>query len=170
MIPQIQRELVDKRKWVEEADFINSILVTQSVPGPVVVNLSIYLGYNFSGLLGVAACLLGVILPSFIIILIIAMSLSHFIDHPLVIKAFMGIRPAVVGLIVYAAFKLARNFKWSVGTAILLVLSFLVNVFLGVSPIIIIVASLVIGVITFYIQKNRPPKRKQTKNKLEGRE
>ena len=172
MIPQIQRELVDKRKWIEESYFIESILVTQSVPGPVVINLSIYLGYNFAGLAGVITCLLGVVLPSFFMILAIAMFLGHLTSIPIIDKIFLGIRPAVVGLIVYAACKLARNFPWSIKTAILLVLSFIANIFFGVSPIVIIVASLIIGMITFYFKKDPVPVKKtmpnNSTNKIKG--
>ncbi len=163
MIPQIQRELVDKRKWVDESYFVDSILVTQSVPGPVVVNLSIYLGYKFAGIAGVIACLLGVVLPSFFIILLIAVFLSRFAGLPIVEKIFLGIRPAVVGLIVYAAIKLSKNFQWSGKALILLLLSFSVNVFLGVSPVFIIVGAILIGVISFYYNKEKIPTKKTGK-------
>ncbi len=164
MIPQIQRELVDKRKWVDESYFVDSILVTQSVPGPVVVNLSIYLGYKFAGIAGVIACLLGVVLPSFFIILLIAIFLSHFAGLPIIEKIFLGIRPAVVGLIVYAAIKLSRNFQWTGKAIILLLLSFSINVFLGVSPIFIIMGAIIIGLIGFYYNKEKVPTKKTGKS------
>ena len=98
MIPLIEREIV-KRQWMTKEDFMQMFAITQSLPGVFAVNISIFVGYRLRGFWGSLVCALGTILPSFVIILIIALFFDKFQDNPYVIRIFNGIRPAVVALI-----------------------------------------------------------------------
>lgn len=94
MIPIIQEEIVNKRKWIDENEFLDAIAVAQGSPGPVAVNTSIYVGYRVGGLAGALMCLLGTILPSFFIILVVAKFFYQYRNNPILDKVFLGIRPA----------------------------------------------------------------------------
>lgn len=108
MIPIMQRELVDKQRWLQEDDFLDMIGLTQSAPGPIAVNAAVYLGYRLRGFAGASIALLGVALPSLLTILAIAWALSRY-NLDWLNRAFAGIRPTVVALIAYAAYSLGRK-------------------------------------------------------------
>ena len=99
MVPLIQDEIVDKRKWIDKEDFIDLLALTQSVPGIFAVNIAIFIGYKLRKFRGALAMALGTILPSFFIILAIALFFQQFKQYPIVENIFKGIRPAVVALI-----------------------------------------------------------------------
>ena len=112
MVPLIENEIVTKRKWIAQEDFIDLLAISQSAPGILAVNISIFIGYKLRGIRGSIITALGTILPSFIIILAIALFFHSFKDNPIVERIFKGIRPAVVGLLASAALVLmtAENF------------------------------------------------------------
>ena len=97
MLPLIQREVVD-RGWMSKEEFIDLFAVAQSLPGVFAVNISIFVGYKLKKLTGSVICALGTILPSFLIILAIALFFTQFRENEWVEKAFKGLRPAVVAL------------------------------------------------------------------------
>lgn len=99
MVPLIQDEIVDKRKWIDKEDFIDLLALTQSVPGIFAVNIAIFIGYKLRKFRGALAMALGTILPSFFIILAIALFFQQFKQYPIVENIFKGIRPAVVALL-----------------------------------------------------------------------
>ena len=99
MVPLIENEIVTKRKWIAQEDFIDLLAISQSAPGILAVNISIFIGYKLRGIRGSIITALGTILPSFIIILAIALFFHSFKDNPIVERIFKGIRPAVVALI-----------------------------------------------------------------------
>ena len=109
MIPLVRDEVVDKRHWIEEEEFLNMLALAQSAPGVMAVNTAIFIGYKMRGWKGVVCTTLGSILPSFIIILLIATVFTRFRQYPLVEAAFRGIRPAVVALIVAPLYKMAKK-------------------------------------------------------------
>jgi len=108
MIPLIRHELIMRKNWMSEDEFLTRLVIAQSFPGPIVVNFSLLNGYLFRGIKGGLFSVLGAILPSFLIILTIAVFLWHYHEHTMVQAAFMGIRPVVVALIVSAAYKLGK--------------------------------------------------------------
>ena len=99
MIPLIEAEMIQKRGWLSREEFINQLTIAQSVPGPIALNTAVFVGYKTRGLKGALAALVGVIIPSFVIILLIATYFTDFKDNPTVAAAFKGMRPAVVALI-----------------------------------------------------------------------
>ena len=101
MVPLIENEIVTKRKWITQDDFINLLAISQSAPGILAVNISIFIGYKLKGIPGSIITALGTILPSFIIILAIALFFHNFQDNVIVERIFKGIRPAVVAPVSY---------------------------------------------------------------------
>jgi len=153
MIPLIQIEVVDKNNWLNNDEFLDIIAVSQSAPGPIAVNSSVFIGYKLKGFLGAAACALGVILPSFIIILIIAMFLYDFRDNQIIDKMFHGIRPAVAALIFSAVIKLSKTSKIKASTVIIALLSLVTILFLNLHPIIVILMGGVGAILYYKVQE-----------------
>ena len=146
MLPLIQREVVD-RGWMKKEVFIDLFAVAQSLPGIFAVNISIFVGYKLKKLPGAICCALGTILPSFLIILGIALFFTQFKDNSWVEKIFKGLRPAVVALIAVPCLTTARSIKLShkqliipIGAALLIWLA-------GLSPVWIILAAIFGGII-----------------------
>ena len=115
MIPIIESEVVERKKWLTKEDFVDTVAIAQTCPGVFAINLSVFIGYKMRRLRGAIFTALGTALPSFLIILIIAMFFHQFEDNPVVAAMFRGIRPAVVALIAVPTFKMAKTAKigWS---------------------------------------------------------
>jgi chromate transporter len=109
MLPLIQREVVDRKGWIDEEEFLNMIALAQAAPGLIAVNSAIFIGWRIGGWKGVCGAVLGAVLPSFLIILAIAMVFSEWKELPAVEAVFKGIRPAVVALIAAPLVKMART-------------------------------------------------------------
>ena len=112
MIPLIEREVIDRRAWVARQEFLDLLTLAQSVPGPISLNTAVFVGYRMRGLWGAAAALAGTVLPSFVIILLIALFFADVRQNPVVDAAFKGMRPAVVALIIGPVVSLARGMRW----------------------------------------------------------
>lgn len=151
MIPLIEQEVVDKKKWFDKESFFDQFSLAQSAPGPFAVNTAVFVGYKMRGKLGAFVSVLGIIIPSFVIILLIAMYLSGFSENVTVISASKGIRPAVVALI---AVPCVRYFielkKWQMPIAIAAAIAIWL---LGVSPVYFIFGGSIIGIVTTYFKK-----------------
>lgn len=150
MIPLIQNEMV-RRGWLEEKEFPDLIALSQTAPGILAVNISIFVGYKLRGTKGSIVATLGSILPSFFIILVIAIAFSGYQDNPTVVRIFKGIRPVVVALIAAPMIRMAfqNNGKWWhwAITAVVLVMT----AFLKISPIYIMLCIIVVAVsVTLY--------------------
>ena len=111
MIPLIEAEVVDKKKWVSKEELMDLMAVAQSCPGIFAVNISIFIGNKQMGTRGAILCALGAIMPSFLIILAIALFFQQFRENAIVNSFFMGIRPAVVALIAAPVFRMAHTAK-----------------------------------------------------------
>ena len=111
MISLIEREMVDKQKWLERSEFLDLLAVAQTLPGLLAVNIAVVVGDKLRGLKGALVAAAGTILPSFIIILLIAMFLAPelIITNPTLAAIFKGIRPVVVALIIAPVFTTARS-------------------------------------------------------------
>ncbi|MCM1034325.1 MAG: chromate transporter [Paludibacter sp.] len=147
MIPLVQREVVDRQHWIEEEEFLNMLALAQSAPGVMAVNTAIFIGYKIRGWKGVIVTTLGSILPSFVIILLIATVFMRFKEYPAVEAIFRGIRPAVVALIAAPLYKMAKTAKITWLTAIIPVAAALLIRFLHLSPIWVILITIVAGIL-----------------------
>ena len=144
MIPLIQAEM-SRRGWISEEELPDIVALSQSAPGIMAVNISIFAGHRLRGFKGSVAATLGSILPSFLIILSIALFFTAFKENPWVSKAFAGIRPVVIALIAVPTVRMARKScrKW--WAWLLAVTSLVLVAFLSVSPIYIILCVLILG-------------------------
>ena len=154
MIPVIRAEMA-RRGWISEDELPDIVALSQSAPGVMAVNISIFAGYRLRGIKGSIAATLGSITPSFIIILLIAMFFNAFKDNPLVVRAFKGIRPVVVSLILVPMVDMARKscttwWKWLLAIAALLLVAFL-----GISPVWILLCVLVLGFGVTYLRERK---------------
>lgn len=147
MIPLIEAEVVSKKQWLSKEDFLDIIVISQTFPGALAVNSSIFIGYRIGGLLGAIIGLLGVILPSFFIIICIAVFFMKFRDYYYVDLIFRGISAAVPMLIVIAVVSLSKSLKKSYVNLIIILISTVSILFLNVHPVIVILLSALYGII-----------------------
>ena len=153
MIPLIQREVTDKRKWVEAERFLELLTLAQSAPGPISLNTAVFVGYNLAGYRGAAAAILGTILPSFVIILLIAIYFTDIKDNHANEAIFKGMRPAVVALIVAPLFGFTKGMgAYRIGIAILVAAAIWK---LGASPAWFILIGAVGGILWTYYHKRK---------------
>lgn len=155
MLPLIQREVVDHKRWIDEEEFLNMIALAQAAPGLIAVNSAIFIGWRVGGWRGVAGAVLGAVLPSFLIILAIAILFAEWKELPAVEAAFKGIRPAVVALIAAPLVKMARAARMS-WTTLLIPLAAALLIWLGhVNPVWVILATIIITLIVVDIVERR---------------
>lgn len=158
MIPIIKEEL-EKRKWVDQTEITDILALAQSAPGILAVNVSIFTGYKMRGVKGSIAATLGSILPSFLAILAIAAIFTNFIDNPVVVRIFMGIRPVVVSLIAAPVISMAKKSCKSPAAWATAGLTLIATSFLKVSPIYIILCLAIISGAIIYANEHRSRKR-----------
>ena len=155
MLPLIQREVVDRKKWIDEEEFLNMIALAQAAPGLIAVNSAIFIGWRVGGWKGVCGAVLGAVLPSFLIILAIAMVFKEWKDQPAVEAVFKGVRPAVVALIAAPLVKLAKSAKISWLTALIPVTAALLIWLLHVNPVWVILATILLTLLVIDIVERR---------------
>lgn len=147
MLPMLERELVESKKWVTTEEILDYYAVGQCTPGIIAVNTATFVGYKKSKVLGAIASTLGVVFPSVVIISVIAAVLSNFADMPAVQHAFSGIRIAVCALIASAVIKLAKSNVKSLVQIIIAVCAFIIIAVFGASPVVVVVASAIAGLL-----------------------
>ena len=169
MLALIQREVVDRRGWIDEEEFLNMIALAQAAPGIIAVNSAIFIGWRIGGWKGVVGAVLGAVLPSFVIILLIAMVFSEWKELPAVEAVFKGIRPAVVALIAAPLVKLARSAvkrptpsssvkggEWRNAAPLLISLAAALAIWLGhVNPVWVILITIVCSICSCFFRSLR---------------
>ena len=144
MIPLIQREVIERHKWINSKDFVDMLVLAQSTPGPIAVNTAVFVGYKTAGIAGAVAATLGTVLPSFIVILLLALFFAEVHENRYVDAAFRAMRPAVVALIVAPLMGLVKGMKWYL-IAISAAVALLVWYF-GFSPMYLIAGGVAVGI------------------------
>lgn len=147
MLPMLQKELVDKKKWTTEEALLDYYAIAQCTPGVIAVNTATLVGYRLKGVLGGIVATLGVIFPSVVIISIIAAVLNNFADLPVVKNAFIGIRACVCALILDSVIKLGKKAITDRITLLIAIAVFLCMCLLDLSPIITVIAAALIGLL-----------------------
>jgi chromate transporter len=151
MIPLIEREVV-KNKWITNEDIADIVAISQSIPGAVAVNMSLFVGYRIKQKLGAIIAVLGCITPSVLIILFIATIFKQFQDLEIVQNAFSGILAAIVALIAVSAYKLAKLAIMDWITLIMTVLTVAGLLFLPmINPVLFIVSGALTGFLLYYL-------------------
>ena len=147
MIAIIENEIVERKKWLEKDELLDIIAVAESTPGPIAINSATFIGYRKAGFFGAMFATLGVVIPSFVIITLVALFLRQFYDYPVVQDAFRGIRVGVVVLIANAVYSLAKGLKWGVFAIVAAILSFVAVAVFDFAVIPIIAAAAVAGIL-----------------------
>lgn len=147
MLPIIQKEVVEKKKWIDETEFLDMVAISQSAPGPLAVNISAFVGQKISGICGLIVSTLGAILPSFIIIILVASVFLGIENSPIVQRVFKGIRPAVVALIAVPVISMSKTAKVNKKNIIIPVLAAVLVAVFKITPIYIIIGAALIGII-----------------------
>lgn len=154
MMPIMQRELIEKRGWLTEEELIDYFAIGQSTPGIIAVNVATFVGYKKLGWFGGILCTLGVVTPSWVIIMLLAGAISSIDKYPLAQKALKGINVAVAALLTSVIVKFAKKTIKNIWNVLFMLLAFALIYFLKVQSVWIIIASLIIGcLITLYRQK-----------------
>lgn len=145
MIPLIQHEVINKRKWLSEREFSDLLTLAQAAPGPISLNTAVFVGYKQRKYLGSLAAIFGVVIPSFVIILLVAMFFANVRHNHWVDAAFKGMRPAVVALIIAPIVGLTRGMRWWM-IAVAMATALIVWYF-GISPIWFLIGGAVVGLL-----------------------
>lgn len=149
MIPLVQKEFVENKKWIDDEEFMDIVALSQTIPGALIINSSTYLGYRLFGFSGAVVACLGSMLPAVIIILLVAIFFNQIKDNEMVETIFKGVRPAVVSLILYSVIKLSKSVSRNLRNYIWVAVSAISIAFFSLNPIIIIVVSGLLGYILF---------------------
>ena len=172
MIAVIEREIVERKKWIEHEEFTDLIAIAESTPGPLAINSATYVGYTYAGVLGSVLATFGVVLPSFCIIFAISFFFDAFLSLTWVGYAFRGIQACVAFLIVNAGIKMAKHLKLNWFNGILFGVTITAMVVLdllaiNVSSILYILAGGVLGVAFFLgkFMKEKKAENKEEKDK-----
>lgn len=147
MIPLMEREVVDHRGWLSREEFLDSLSLSQAMPGVFAVNMATIIGRKLGGFRGVLCAVLGNILMPIALILLIAMTLRIFRDNAVVEHIFMGLRPAVVAMIAAPVFRMAKSAKVTWSNCWIPIIAALLIWLLGVSPVYVILIAIVGGLL-----------------------
>lgn len=153
MIPLIEEEIVDKKKWILKEDILDLFAISQSIPGAIAINTATLVGYKKAKKLGGIFATIGVILPSFIIISIIAAFFHQFADLAFVHAIFMGINGAVILLIFKAALKMTKLSVIDPLSGICLILTVLLILFTNINPVFLIISGALVGLARYLVDK-----------------
>ena len=155
MLSMIEREIVERKGWIDREEFMNMIALAQAAPGLIAVNSAIFIGWRIGGWRGVITTVLGAVLPSFFIILAIAMLFQDYKDYPAVEAVFKGVRPAVVALIAAPLCKMAKSAKITWATALIPIVGTSLIWLGGLSPVWIILVTALVTLLYTYLKERK---------------
>ncbi|MBQ8740749.1 MAG: chromate transporter [Clostridia bacterium] len=158
MIPLIQHEVSEKNNWITDEDILEIVAIAESTPGPIAINSATFVGYRVCGVLGSAAATLGVVLPSFIIILAISFVLNAFQSLRAVQYAFMGIRAGVLALVIKALVSMFKKCPKGWVSYIVMAFAVAVGVLTNINVFLIIIISALFGLVTYSVLRRRAEK------------
>ena len=155
MIPLIQHEAVEKRKWVTDEDILDIVAIAESTPGPIAINSATFVGYRAAGVLGSVCATLGVVLPSFVLILALSFVLAQFQHIQAVQYAFYGIRAGVLALLVKALWTMYKKSPKGWAAYVVMGAALILTAFFHVNVIFVIIGCAVFGILTSAIMRRR---------------
>jgi len=144
MIPFIEKETVEKRGWIKSEDILDIVAIAESTPGPIAINSATFVGYKIAGFFGSFFATLGIVLPSFIIILIISYLLKSFADIKAVQYAFFGIRAGVLALIIKALITMYKKCPKNKVAYFVMLFSFFITVIFDINVLYVVASCAVI--------------------------
>ncbi len=155
MIPLIQNEAVEKRRWVTDDDILEVVAIAESTPGPIAINSATFVGYKAAGILGSVCATLGVVLPSFVLILILSFVLRQFQQVQAVQYAFQGIRAGVLALLVKALWTMYKKSPKGWAAYVVMGASFILTAIFEINVIFVIIGCAVFGLVTSLSMERR---------------
>ena len=161
MLSMVEKAVVDQKKWIPSDEFWDMMAIVQSLPGVFAVNTALYVGHKIAGRKGAAAAMLGAIIPSIVIILLLATIFSEYRNLPVVERIFKGIRPCVVALILAPSIRMIKSAKVNWKTAIIPIATVFLIWWCKVSPTIVIIAAIAGSLVYALIMEHKV---KQTAN------
>ncbi len=158
MIPLIQKEVAENKKWITDQDILDIVAIAESTPGPIAINTATFVGYRVAGILGAACATFGVVLPSFLIITIISMILKEFQSLKAVQYAFFGIRAGVLALILKALWSMYKQCPKKVISYVIAAGALIAAAFLDINVLLVIIGCALTGLISSMIAAKRGAK------------
>ena len=158
MIPLIQHEAVEKNHWISDDDILEIVAIAESTPGPLAINSATFVGYRTCGILGAMCATLGVVLPSFVVILAISYELRQFQELKAVQYAFNGIRAGVLALLAKALWMMYKKNPKSWVSYVVMAAAFVLTAVFDVNVLIVIVGCALFGLITATVMERRAAK------------
>ena len=158
MLPMLQKELVETRKWVTDEEIMDYFAIGQCTPGVIAVNTATFIGYKRKGVLGGIFATLGVVFPSVVIITLIAAFLKNFADYPIVQHAFGGIRVCVCVLIAHAVIKLAKKSLTNVLSYVIFAVVLLLALWGQIPTAFLVLGAGVVGIIIYFVTRKNKKK------------
>ena len=158
MIPLIQKEAVEKRKWITDDDILEIIAIAESTPGPIAINSATFVGYRAAGILGSVCATLGVVLPSFVVILLLSFVLRQFQELQAVRYAFAGIRAGVLALLIKSLYTMYQKSPKGWAAYIVMGGSFILTAIFDINVLFVIIGCAVFGIVTSYAMERRAGK------------
>lgn len=155
MIPLIQKEMVENKKWISDEDILEMVAIAESTPGPIAINTATFVGYRVGGFWGALCATFGVVLPSFVVISVIAFFLRQFQEYKGVQYAFWGIRAGVLALILKALWSMYKSAPKGLVSYVIMAAAFILSAFTNINILFVIIGCAVFGLITSTIAARR---------------
>lgn len=149
MLPLIQQEVTLSNKWITVKEFVDIVAISQITPGPIAINSATYIGYKIAGILGSTFATIGVVMPSIIIMIIICKFFFKFKNNKYVENAFLGLRPATVGLVATAAILVSNSSFIDYKSVIIFLVAFMASYKYKANPILLTIISAIIGLVLY---------------------
>lgn len=147
MIPIIQKEVVENKNWLTDKDISDVIAIAETTPGPIAINAATFVGYKTKGVKGALAATLGVVLPSFFIILLIALAFKKYMQYEIVSNAFWGVRLAVIVLMGKAFITMLKQCPKNIISYSVAIVALVLVAFLNINVLLIILGAALVGII-----------------------
>ena len=155
MLPIMSKEFVEKRGWLSDNDMLDTVAVMQSLPGIISINMAVLIGYRVSGVTGAIFSALGVILPPFVAIILLAMFLTKLDNNETVNHVFLGVRAAVAAMILLSAIKLAKQALKSHWAQAIAVFGFIAMVFFEMNAILLVIIGALVGLTLLFKSRKK---------------
>lgn len=147
MIPLIQREVVENKKWISDEDILEMVAIAESTPGPIAVNMATFVGYKIGGFVGAMAATLGVVVPSFFIILLVSVAMDVFSSSKIIQDAFRGVRVGVLALIIKVLWSMLSKCDKSIVVFLVIIITFVLVAFFGANVFVVLLACAIFGLV-----------------------
>jgi chromate transporter len=155
MLPIIEREIVDKKGYIDKEEIVDAFAVSQSLPGIIAINSAIYVGYRIAGFIGALVTVFGVVLPSFAIILAIAILFSTVSGNPIIDKALTGAKAGIAGVIAIAVVRLGKRIIKDIFSIVLAVVAFIAAFLFDINIALIIILGALSGLVFYRLRRIR---------------